>query len=46
MVLWAVLIALGIAFGFLTAGIGMILTMPILGFATWHGYRQTIRRKH
>lgn len=46
MVLWAVLIALGIAFGFLTAGIGMILTMPILGFATWHGYRQTIHRKH
>ncbi len=46
MILWALLIVLGIAIGFLTAGIGMIITMPVLGFATWHGYRQTIQRKH
>lgn len=46
MAVWATMIVLGLGFGFITAGIGMIITMPILGFATWHGYRQTISRKH
>lgn len=46
MAIWAGLIVIFLCFGFATAGIGMIITMPILGFATWHGYRQTIKRKH
>lgn len=46
MVVWAGIIVMCIGFGFATAGIGMIIAMPVLGFATWHGYRQTISRKH
>ncbi|HBV77276.1 MULTISPECIES: DUF2189 domain-containing protein [Vibrio] len=46
MAVWATIIIFGITLGFLTAGIGMLITMPILGYATWHGYRSTIRRKH
>ncbi|MFV0575249.1 MAG: DUF2189 domain-containing protein [Vibrio sp.] len=46
MIVWASIIVIGVAFGVVTAGVGMILTMPILGFATWHGYRETVKRKH
>ncbi|MBD1576248.1 DUF2189 domain-containing protein [Vibrio sp. S11_S32] len=46
MMVWAALIVVGLLIGFATAGIGMLITMPILGFATWHGYRATIQRKH
>jgi uncharacterized membrane protein len=30
------------ALGFLTAGLGLIVTIPLLGYATHHGYRATI----
>ena len=42
MLIWAVLIAmllfLGIAFGFL----GLFITLPLLGHATWHLYRRAL----
>lgn len=42
MAVWIALIVAGIAIGFATAMIGLAVTMPVLGYATWHGYRETI----
>lgn len=42
MALWAALIVGAVAVGFATALLGLIVTMPLLGYATWHGYRETI----
>lgn len=40
--LWAVLILVLTAVGFLTALIGFVFIVPVLGYATWHAYRGTI----
>jgi uncharacterized membrane protein len=42
MLVWVALIVLGVAIGFATAFIGLAVTLPILGYATWHSYRETI----
>jgi uncharacterized membrane protein len=42
MLLWIVLIVGALAIGFLTALLGLIVTMPLIGHATWHAYRDTI----
>lgn len=42
MVLWAVLIALLTAVGFLTAYLGLAVIMPWLAYAAWHAYRETL----
>ena len=42
MLVWAGLIVTLAAIGFATAFIGLALTMPILGHATWHAYRALI----
>ncbi len=39
MALWAALIALALGFGLLTFFLGLIVTMPLVGHATWHAYR-------
>ncbi|GAB2642296.1 DUF2189 domain-containing protein [Vibrio panuliri] len=46
MVVWAAIICGGVLIGFATYGIGMLFTMPILGYATWHGYHEVIKKKH
>lgn len=46
MIVWAALIGGGLLIGFATYGIGMLVTMPVLGFATWHAYQETIKKKH
>ncbi|MEF1285270.1 DUF2189 domain-containing protein [Vibrio sp. M250220] len=46
MIVWAALICGGILVGFATYGIGMLFTMPILGYGTWHAYHETIKKKH
>ncbi len=38
MALWAVLIAAFTAFGIATLGIGLVVTFPLIGHATWHAY--------
>jgi uncharacterized membrane protein len=38
MLLWAWLIAVLVAVGFLTFGVGLIVVFPLLGYATWHAY--------
>lgn len=39
---WALLVIAFTALGFLTAMIGFIIIIPLLGFATWHGYRDAL----
>lgn len=42
MLAWATCIVALTALGFATAGLGLVVTLPLLGYATHHGYRQTI----
>jgi uncharacterized membrane protein len=42
MVTWIACIVAAIAIGFATALLGLVVTMPLIGHATWHGYRETI----
>jgi len=39
---WAALIGVCVVLGFATAFVGFIVLMPLVGHATWHGYRATI----
>lgn len=43
--LWALLILALTAVGFATALIGFVFIVPVLGYATWHAYRETIITK-
>ncbi|WP_172597696.1 DUF2189 domain-containing protein [Sulfuriflexus mobilis] len=43
--LWALLILALVAVGFATALIGFVLIVPVVGYATWHAYRETIITK-
>lgn len=43
MVVWAALIGLCLIVSFATAFLGLAVLMPVVGYATWHGYRDTIR---
>jgi len=42
MSVWAALICTLTLVGFLTAGIGLIIIIPWLAYATWHGYRAAL----
>ena len=42
MLLWAWLIAMLTLAGMVTLFVGMIVTFPLIGHATWHGYRDLI----
>jgi uncharacterized membrane protein len=42
MIVWASLICSLMLIGFLTAGIGLIIIIPWLAYATWHGYRDAL----
>jgi uncharacterized membrane protein len=42
MLVWAALIVASVAIGFATALLGLVITMPLIGHATWHAYRETI----
>ncbi len=42
MLIWALLICLMTLVGFLTAGLGLIVIIPWLAYATWHGYREAL----
>lgn len=42
MAVWITLIVLLTGIGFATAGLGLIVTIPLLGYATWHAYTETI----
>ncbi|MEQ3636940.1 DUF2189 domain-containing protein [Alcanivorax sp.] len=40
--LWACLIGACLLVGLLTAYLGLLVLLPVLGYATWHGYREVI----
>ncbi len=42
MILWAWIIAVNIAVGFLTLGAWLVIAFPLLGHATWHAYRDLV----
>ena len=42
MLLWGILVSLLTAVGFATALFGFIVIIPLLGYATWHGYREAL----
>jgi len=42
MLVWASIIVACVIICLFTAFLGMVILMPLLGFATWHGYKQTI----
>ena len=42
MVLWAFFIGLAVLISFATAFIGLAVLMPVIGYATWHAYQDTI----
>ncbi|MEN8761510.1 MAG: DUF2189 domain-containing protein, partial [Thiogranum sp.] len=43
MVVWVLIILAALAISFLTAFLGLAVLMPVIGYATWHGYRDTIQ---
>ncbi len=45
MFVWASVIMGSVILGFVTFFVSFIFIMPILGYATWHGYIQTIETK-
>lgn len=45
MLLWAGIIFVSVLIGFATGFVGFILLMPLIGYATWHGYIDTIETK-
>ena len=45
MLLWAWLIAILTAFGLVTGFVGLIITFPLIGHATWHAYRALVEIK-
>jgi uncharacterized membrane protein len=42
MALWAAAIVLLTVAGFATAFVGLIVTVPWVGLATWHAYRDLV----
>lgn len=42
MALWACLIVMFVGIGLVTAYVGLILAMPLIGHATWHAYRDLV----
>lgn len=42
MAVWVAMIVLAVLIGFATALIGFAVTLPLIGHATWHAYREAI----
>jgi len=42
MLVWGALIFAAVVIGFATMLLGFIVLMPLIGYATWHAYRDTI----
>lgn len=42
MVLWAVIIVVLTAVGFATLYVGLLIALPLIGYATWHAYKETV----
>ena len=42
MIVWLTLIMLGLVIGVLTLFVGLVVIIPLIGHAAWHGYLETI----
>jgi uncharacterized membrane protein len=42
MLVWSFLIVAVTAMGFITLLVGMVIVAPLLGYATWHAYRDLV----
>jgi uncharacterized membrane protein len=42
MIVWLVLIVVLLVIGVVTAFVGLIIIVPVIGYAAWHGYLETI----
>ncbi|HEY5642832.1 MAG TPA: DUF2189 domain-containing protein [Woeseiaceae bacterium] len=42
MLVWLTLIIAGLLIGVITAFIGLVVVVPVIGYAAWHGYLDTI----
>ncbi len=42
MLIWLALIIAGLLLGIVTAFIGLVVIVPVIGYAAWHGYLETI----
>ena len=42
MIVWLSLIIVGLLLGIATAFVGLIVIVPVIGYAAWHGYLETI----
>lgn len=42
MFVWLTLIVASLILGFMTAFVGLIVIVPVIGYAAWHGYLETI----
>ena len=45
MVIWAATIVLLTAIGFATFMAGLVVTLPLIGHATWHAYQDLVSRQ-
>lgn len=45
MMLWAAIIVIVTAVGMATAFVGLVVTLPLIGHATWHAYRSVVLPK-
>ena len=45
MMIWAGIIAFSVAIGFITYFVSFVFLMPLIGYATWHGYIDCIEIK-
>jgi uncharacterized membrane protein len=43
MAIWGAVVAAGLVLGSIPALIGLVVTVPVLGHATWHLYRRVVR---
>ena len=42
MVVWLTLIVVSLLIGVATAFVGLVVIVPVIGYAAWHGYLETI----
>jgi uncharacterized membrane protein len=42
MMVWLALIMAGLVIGMMTAFVGLIVILPVIGYGAWHGYLETI----
>ncbi len=42
MLVWLAVIVLAMVIGFATAFVGLVVILPVIGYAAWHGYLESI----